>query len=373
MFNIDSSRSLSLYVHIPFCRRKCLYCGFYSLPGCSASEVSAFTAKMGAEIDALAGYLQKPFDTVFFGGGNPGVLGVKDLYALAEKCCRFGRPREFSMEINPESLDASFSPVFDYVDRLSVGVQSLSEKNLAVLGRNSSLHETLAGIETSQKLREKYSFSLNYDLICAVPGTETSGIDDISRLFSLGSFDHLSLYSLIVEEGTPLADLVDPMDDDLVADELEKNWAELENRGMEHYEVSNFCFPGRECRHNLAYWRMDQYFGLGPGAASTVFSPYSRVECSPDLDSYLAGPHFSGYGVEELGRKEAFEEWAIMGLRTRFGLSRDECLSRFGFSLPVLSYPGFVDDGVSFRPQGQGFLLADGAAQYVVETVFELL
>lgn len=373
MFEIDRSRPASLYVHIPFCSRKCAYCAFYSLPGRPSETIDACARKLALEIEDLASWIGRPFETVYFGGGNPGLLGPRNLLALARACCRQGRPREFTVEINPETLGPWIVPSLELVTRLSVGIQSLDGRVLGILGRNSSLGQTLDGLLLSQRLREETGVDLSYDLICCVPGAAGEGERDLERLFGLADIDHLSLYALTPERGTPLGDAVAGgrmamASDDEQADILLGLWERIEARGLRHYEVSNFARPGRECRHNLVYWRLGQYVGLGPGAASTVQGPYRRIECPRDLGLYLGTPPWAGYEEERLGREEEFEEWALMGCRIAEGLSSEVCQRRFGFPLEGLSFPGYSFDGRTFAPGEEGFLLADAAAAYVVDS-----
>jgi oxygen-independent coproporphyrinogen-3 oxidase len=376
LFDIDRTRPLSLYLHIPFCNRKCSYCGFFSKAGCSEAAIDAFASKLVSEIDFISQSLGKPFCTVFIGGGNPGILGEKRLLAIAKACCRWGKPSEFTVEMNPENAGSWLEGPLEYITRLSIGVQSLDQKVLDILGRNSSALDTLRGIEESQRLKQRCGFSLNYDFICCVPGCRESSVQDLKKIRELARFEHLSLYSLMVEPKTVMGIRAEkgefsPVGDDDQADELEMLWDLLESSGMEHYEVSNFAAgPDHECLHNKVYWNMGQYLGLGPGAASTLYSPYTRVECLSNVDQYINSPLFSGYRTEALGRIQQMEEWAIMGCRTRYGLGSDDCLARFGVRLPsFLEYPGFTYDGSFFRPGREGFLLADGAASYVLDAL----
>lgn len=324
------------------------------------------------ELKELVKSYPAPFHTVFIGGGNPGMLSGEDLLELCRQCTRRGRPMEFSIEINPESIGSWIEPSLEYIDRISMGIQTLDSRTLSILGRNTSLSDTLAGIEISQKLRRKHDVSINYDFITCVPGIEPLQSEkDIERIFQLADFDHLSLYALQIEQGTQIDRMVRskelvPMDDDDQASLLSYLWSLFHNRGMQHYEVSNFAFNGHRCLHNMVYWDMGQYFGLGPGAASTVYSPYGRIECNPDLEAYVQSPPWSGYTSTALSKVEQFEEWAIMGCRTVLGLSSEDCMNRFGFALPELQYPGFSMSNGVFCPENDGFLLSDGAAAYVV-------
>ena len=165
--SFDFSSDTSLYIHVPFCTSKCSYCAFYSVPGCHDEEMDAFTDKVVSEIEIINEKMgKKAYVTAFIGGGNPGCLGPERLGKIAEAVCRNGRPGEFSTEMNPESLNEAFFPLFENCfTRLSMGVQSLDSKALAFLGRNSDLDSTIRGLQLSQKLHSQFKTDLSYDLI----------------------------------------------------------------------------------------------------------------------------------------------------------------------------------------------------------------
>lgn len=371
--------SLSLYLHIPFCRSKCHYCGFYSRRCPSRDTLERYIQVLCAQIEAVNRLWERPFSTVYIGGGNPGLIDGDALYRLSRLCCTNGRPVEFSMECNPEDTDSHIEPSLEFINRLSVGVQSLNPAALEFLGRNATLKDTIRGMDRATDLRERYGTALNFDLITCVPGFENASDDDIRSVCADYTPEHLSLYSLTLEEGTVLgsrlkAGLLQPLSDDEQADILLRQWRLLGEMGYAHYEVSNFAREGSMCEHNLRYWQVVPWIGLGAGASSTLDEPYRRIECAPDFGDFCGKPLFWTYTAEKLARKQQLEEWVMMGLRTAAGLDSEECLRRFGFRLPDdLTFRGYRMLNGSFRPDEEGFLLADAAAIYTVGRLEDLL
>lgn len=354
----------SLYVHIPFCKRKCRYCAFYSVP--CADFMEPYVDRLVSEIRRASRLFRKPFPTAYIGGGNPGCLSPSAFMRICEAICENGRPQELTAEMNPESMKDLPGSAFDYISRLSLGIQSLSEQGLGLLGRNSSLEETQGGLETALKLREKHGFSLNLDLICCRGCDGGSSAEDLEKAMGYES-DHISLYELTLEGHSPLSrDFekgIHKRDEDS-SDELLGLWRALEKRGYEHYEVSSFALEGRRCLHNLRYWNLESYLGLGSAAASTAQGRSSyRIESPCDAAGYAEGEAFSGYIATPLTKAEEAEEYAIMRLRTSDGLDLGAYSDRFGKE-PVFPKVGHmsIENGV-FRPEGdEGMLLGDFAA-----------
>ncbi len=312
----DYNAPLSLYLQIPFCTSKCSYCAFYSKSGVSCEEKHNYVLNLVSQIDELVSRMDGPFYTAFIGGGNPGCLTPEDLLLICRSVCRKGRPAEFTTEMNPESLSEYHAPCFEYLNRLSMGVQSLDEKALTFLGRNSDLKSTLRGIELSVKMKEKQDFRLSYDMITCLPPFHDAK-DDVARLLALAPVNHLSLYALTVEEGTPLfsgasnCGLPDP---DRQADILYGLWDFLSSKGFDHYEVSNFAREGEVSLHNMVYWDYGQYAGLGETAHSRAFKD-GRVTAFEIRNSAPVR--------EDLNPQQAVEEAVIMGLRHKKGLDLD--------------------------------------------------
>lgn len=378
--HIDLNRDLSLYVHIPFCTKKCSYCAFFSRCNIDDFVIDSYVNKLCSEIQEVKDYYQRPFSTVFIGGGNPGLLKKDQLLKL---CKTIGIADEFTIECNPENVNEHLYDSLEFVNRISIGVQSLDEKLLKKLGRNSDLNSTIKGINESQILRDRFKTKINYDLICCVPRFPNENVVDwhqdrnLERLFSMASFDHLSLYSLTVEEKTIMENLVKKgelieLSEDEQVKELLLLWEKIEDRGFEHYEVSNFAKnEDSECKHNLNYWRLNQYIGLGCSAASTLFNPYARIEATANIKEYVNNSLLSTYSIEELSQKEQIEEYLLMSLRTKYGINKTEFKRRFGFEVGKLQFIDFIDSKEYFKPNQKGYLIADAAVDYCLDTLFD--
>ena len=317
-----------------------------------------------------------PYETAFIGGGNPGCLGAERLSAIAGAVCINGRPSEFSVEMNPESLDEAFFPLFGKCfTRISMGVQSLDEKALSFLGRNADLQSTRRGLELSQKLREE-GCTVSYDLITCL-GEWHDELSDVKALVENYSPDHLSVYALTLEEGTALNRKKPKLpDEDEQYAILNRVWNYLNEQGFEHYEVSNFAKPGFRCRHNCRYWAYEQYLGLGPGAASTAFSEdgsVHRFSFRPDVDSYASQEPLTGFDREDLSSSEAVEELVLMGLRYKGGLDlgRLENMANMHLDSGFLNkVRGFsVSDG-RLVPDDEGLMTADAAAEAIIGQLY---
>ena len=334
----------SLYLHLPFCTASCAYCAFYSEPKTHWKGLwPAYVERMRKEIrHARAKY--GSFDTIFLGGGNPCSLPPEALVSMLEDA---GESRETTIEMNPESLTDAYEPLFGdgLVSRVSMGVQSLDEKTLRTLGRASTRNQTLEGVARLGYFQKKYHIAVNFDLIACVPGqTIADSVEDVGRLLSLSNPDHLSLYCLTLEPGTALERRVRkgqirmPGEDEQ-ADCLYTLWEYLEKNRYEHYEVSNFAKDGAYCIHNLHYWHLDPYVGLGSHAAGReprIDGRMDATETSQDLRQYAEGPVGSGYTSEHLTRQEECEEYLLTGLRTKWGIDKARFLSRFGCSFDNL-------------------------------------
>lgn len=380
--SFDFSRDLSLYIHVPFCISKCAYCAFYSVAGCSDDLMDAYIQRLLTEINAVNERMDgRPCVTAFIGGGNPGCLGPERLGRIAEAVCANGRPSEFSTEMNPESLTPEFFPLFrSCFTRMSMGVQSLDPQALRFLGRNTDPEQTLRGMELAQKLRTETGCSLNYDLITCL-GDWHDEMADVRKMVDGYHPDHLSVYALTLEEGTPLErrkpELPDP---DAQYGILKGIWSFLEAEGYEHYEVSNFARAGHRCRHNCRYWDYRQYMGIGPGAASTAFDRENNVtrhDFPHSVHKWCKGLPFSGAQSEKLTRQEACEELVLMGLRHKDGLDLDRVIEFLGdcaeediVMKAAENIPGFriespADGPASCRnlvPDEDGLMTADAAA-----------
>ena len=319
----------------------------------------------------------RSYVTAFIGGGNPGCLGPKRLSEIAGAVCKNGRPSEFSVEMNPESLDETYFPLFErYFTRLSMGVQSLDERALEFLGRNADLEKTRRGLELSQKLKDKTRCDLSYDLITCL-GSWHDELKDVRQLVREYPSDHMSVYALTLEEGTPLyrKNPALPSDDEQYGI-LKGIWECLKDLGFEHYEVSNFARPGKRCRHNCRYWAYEQYLGLGPAAASTAFSAdgsVHRYSFRPDVESYNARMPLTGYEEEALSSREAVEELVLMGLRYKGGLDlgRLELMSQKTIDTKQFEgINGFKVINNHLVPEDDGLMVADAAAASILDALY---
>lgn len=338
-------KPLGIYVHIPFCIRKCLYCDFLSAPSDETTRESYVNALL-AEIDAQAP-LYKGFQvhTVFFGGGTPSLLMPEQTAAILERLYqRFSflpeKEMEITLEANPGTLTEEKLRAWRKagVNRLSIGLQSAHDEELKSLGRIHTWKEFLWGYEAAR--RAGFS-NLNIDLMSALPGQSVeSWMDTLENVVELRP-EHISAYSLIIEEGTPFYDWYGPQDAASEKRQMEKRKplpSEEEDRlmyertgeylakgGYGRYEISNYALPGFACRHNLAYWERTDYAGFGLGAAS--LRENVRWSNTAELAEYLA--HAGQTGEETRIKKEMsrlsiqdqMEEFMFLGLRKTEGVS----------------------------------------------------
>lgn len=260
----------SIYVHIPFCHSRCIYCDFYSLPGLRrAAEVADGIV---AEYTARRGELSEPPSTVYFGGGTPSSLPVEILARIVE-ALPLESVTEFTIEANPEDIDAGKVDAWRRmgVNRVSMGIQTLDDAALRRMGRRHSAAQAMEAVDI---IHGAGIDNISVDMIYGLPGlTPERWQEDLRRVLAL-AVDHLSAYCLTYNEGTVLyrqmqQGKVTPADDDTIAAQYEILCRESDGAGFEHYEISNFARPGQRSRHNSAYWNPDsQWLGLGPSAHS---------------------------------------------------------------------------------------------------------
>ena len=382
MFSLPPG-DLSLYLHIPMCKSRCSYCGFYSEPTAVwEGRVASYTERLVSEIDQL-GTRDAPFYTLYIGGGDPANLTVENLRLLLTAAQRAGRPREVTVEVNPESFDESFFPLFEehLVTRLSMGIQTMDQALLSVIGRRTTAADNRRALSLAQEARARYGVDLSIDLMVALPNQTAAGaIRDIETVLSLCEAEHLSLYCLTVEEGTALARQVQDgtvtvADEDGQEAFLRSLWAHLHGLGFEHYEVSNFAKNGRYSRHNCVYWSLDDYLGLGSGAASTIGSFHWQQ--NQDLIGYTEANPFDGYEKEETDTWEQAEEYLMMALRTTWGIDKVRFFERFGldfdrmFSKAVARCEPtwYIDSAQNFAITEDGWMVLD---EILVRLVMEI-
>jgi oxygen-independent coproporphyrinogen-3 oxidase len=318
-----------LYVHFPFCVRKCAYCDFYSLP----DRLDSMEAYIEAVLREAGQYRGLSIRTLYLGGGTPSLLGPRGLSSLMDGLRRIfdlTAVIEATMEANPESVTPELltAALASGIDRLSIGVQSLSDVELAGVGR---IHTASRAIQAVEETLDSGFANVSADLILGLPGQDWQSLMvNLETLVGLG-LPHLSVYCLSIEPGTPLAAFLPPdlPSDDAQADLYAGTVALLDRRGFEHYEISNFALPGHECRHNLNYWRGGEYVGLGPAAASHLEG--RRYTNKADLDAYLRDPTGQVEEVEVLSPPQKAAEEAILRLRLlNEGLDTAELALKYG-------------------------------------------
>ena len=314
-----------LYVHVPFCARKCRYCDFTSLVAPEATH-AAFVRRLAEEARAVAPHVRGGFQTIFIGGGTPSVLSAalwRDLLCALRETFDLSSLVEFTVEANPESVrdDLLEALTEGGVNRLSLGAQTFDAALLDTLGRAHTPTQTVAAVRAA---RRAGFANLNLDLIFALPGqTPKRWRADLDRALALGP-EHLSCYALSWPAGTPLARMREegslaPCAEDTEAAMFEATMDAFAAAGFEHYEVSNFARPGFRCRHNLIYWTGGTWLALGPGAAGHADG--LRWQNAPDLEAYLRSAGGAPLAeVERLDAETRARETIMLGLRLLEGL-----------------------------------------------------
>jgi len=371
---MEAGARAGLYIHVPFCRKKCSYCSFYSFAP-RAEEVRAYVAALRQQIRQLA---QDPavralsFATVFFGGGTPSTLPVEALALVLADCRKLfsikGEAPEITIEVNPGTIDGVGLEQLRRAgfNRLSIGVQSFDDRELRQLGR---IHDRGEALATVAAARAAGFANLSLDLMYALPGQGPRGWQEtLDRALALVP-EHLSLYELTPEEGTVLyrqleQGLVTLPDEETVLLMMAATDLTLAPSPLGRYEISNFAQAGRQCRHNLIYWHNGPYLGLGPGAVS-AFAGQRRATVA-DLGEYcrrVATGQPVWAEVEQLDQETGFRETVIMGLRLLAGVSVARLHRRFGIDLPTYYGPilePLLDQGLVTLVAGRLALTARG-------------
>jgi len=327
----------ALYVHVPFCKSKCPYCDFNSVPFDSRLAKVYIEAMAADLIRSTRG--MRP-QTIYLGGGTPTVLEMpllEQLLTLIDREVDTSGIVEFTTEANPGTIDRQKIELLheNGVNRLSIGVQSFDDGLLETLGRGHTADEA---IEAYQLARATFT-QISIDLIYAVPG-ETPAVwqADLDRAAALGP-EHVSAYCLICEEGTPLAGRVARgevmlVDDDVARDMYDAARTTLPEAGLAQYEISNFARQGCRCKHNITYWRNEPYVGVGPGAAS--YDGHTRLTKLRDVVRYISALQ-AGQSVteheEELPPRKKAAETLMLALRMNEGITTDEFTERAGEDL----------------------------------------
>lgn len=362
------SGGMELYLHIPFCVKKCAYCDFLSFP--SGQELQRqYLKRLMEDIDCMGKeYGDIPVDTIFIGGGTPSVPEsrlIVDLMEHVKRAFQISDGAEISMEANPGTVTREKLKEYRRagINRISFGLQSANDRELKLLGR---IHTWAEFLESFALARECGFTNLNIDLMSALPGqTCESWKDTLKRVTDLEP-EHISAYSLIIEEGTPFGEKYGSEegrkllpDEDSEREMYHETKRFLRECGYERYEISNYAKPGRECRHNIGYWTGVPYLGLGLGASSYMNG--SRFAVSSDMQQYLEEKPGTFTDVEKLTKKDMEEEFFYVGLRMTAGVSLSEFERRFGMSAEEV-YPGLMETFVEEKAaefRGDRFVLTD--------------
>jgi len=378
------TQQLSVYLHIPFCRRCCPYCAFYSIDTAGEQDIAEYPRLLLRELDLKAqdwrGFFLK---SIYFGGGTPSLLPPEEIEwitsEITTKFPPFSDEIEITLETNPGTVDQQRIHDFQKagINRFSVGVQAFNQERLEFLGRIHDLNEIDLALRAVKSLS---NVTLSVDLMAGIP-TETiiSWNRELDQLFSYDP-DCISFYSLTVEEGTRLAqrmyrgeEVYLPPDETVM---LLLHAAErMAENGYHHYEVSNWAKPGRECRQNQHYWQRGLYLGLGPSAHS--FNGSERFWNLADLQRYknaLEAGKRPPYESEKLTGEDHRTEWIYLKLRQSDGLNYAEYADQFseppgywGVMFGKIAERGLGEfDGSHFKPNDHGLLLADEIAARIL-------
>ncbi len=343
------SGGMELYLHMPFCVRKCAYCDFLSFPTDQATQ-NRYAKRLMEDIDVMGEkYGEIPVETIFIGGGTPSVPDsalIAEIMEHVRKAFHVAEDAEVSMEANPGTVTRE--KLTDYrragINRMSFGLQSANDRELKLLGR---IHTWAEFLESFHLARECGFTNLNIDLMSALPGqTCESWKDTLKRVTDLDP-EHISAYSLIIEDGTPFGEKYGSEegrkllpDEDSEREMYHETKRFLRDCGYERYEISNYAKPGRECRHNIGYWTGVPYLGLGLGASS--YMDGCRFTVNSDMKQYLEEKPGMFTDVEKLTKKDMEEEFFYVGLRMTAGVSLSEFERRFGVSAKDV-YPGLME------------------------------
>ena len=329
-----TDRRTGLYIHIPFCKRKCRYCDFCSFTDWESGDFDRYIEAVLAEASDYRGRVGE-ISTVFIGGGTPSLLSPSQMDRLLmglSSACSFSRDCEITAEVNPGTVNADKLRVYRDlgINRLSFGVQSVNENELKSLGRIHTFDDFLS----CYRLARDVGFdNVSVDLMYGIPEQTVRSFEKTLRVISELSPEHISCYGLILEEGTPLYarrdSLVFPSEDE-ECDMYSLACKMLSNSGYEHYEISNYAREGKYCRHNLKYWTDSEYIGLGLTAHS--YFDGKRYGNSTDLGQYISLPQsqYSRGNYTEIAPEDERFEYGMLNLRLKWGISLEDYRLRFG-------------------------------------------
>lgn len=320
---------LGIYIHIPFCVRKCLYCDFLSAPADWQTQ-ERYVKLLLDEIERESvKYRVYSVDTIFFGGGTPSVLPPEQIVGIlntVRTCFRVNKGAEITIEVNPGTVSEEALRRYHLagINRLSIGAQSVLEKELKRLGR---IHTPEQFLQTAASARQAGFDNINVDIMSALPEqTLPDYCQSMEQVLKLQP-EHISAYSLIIEEGTPFYEMPLTLPDEDTDREMYRYTGEiLRENGYHRYEISNYARPGYECRHNTAYWRRYPYVGFGAGAASMVDNVRWK---NSDMITHM----WEKEEIQKLTRSEQMEEFMFLGLRMTAGVDRQGFYRQFAVTI----------------------------------------
>lgn len=332
---MKNREAFEIYVHIPFCKRKCDYCDFVSF-ACEEKNIEGYFNALKNQIEQEKETVgNNPVVSCFFGGGTPSLPDasyISETLCKLKECFSFEEDAEITIEVNPNS--ATYEKLCEYknagINRISIGLQSSNDEELKSLSRLHSYDEFLKTYNDARRARFD---NVNIDIMSAIPGQTLESYRETLEKVALLSPEHISAYSLILEEGTPFFERYKDgsglPDEDIEREMYYMTKSLLAEYGYRRYEISNYSKPGYECRHNLGYWERRRYIGFG--IASSSFVCNKRFTCHSDLKSYIKGDYTKE--TELLSKEDCMSEFMFLGLRCCAGVSASEFFENFGVSL----------------------------------------
>lgn len=362
---VGENQELGIYIHIPFCVKKCAYCDFLSFP--AGEELKKIYAT--SLIREIRSYAPAAADmkvtSIYLGGGTPSLMPPRMLRSIFEAVYsnyRVDKRAEVTMEMNPGTVSPGILPVVcEYVNRVSLGAQSANDDELKLLGRIHRWRDTVRSVEL---LRKAGIGNLNLDLMMGIPGQTLRSYEETLKQVITLKAEHVSAYSLILEEGTEFYRMNSEGTLILPPEEEERDMyaltrSMLERAGYRQYEFSNYARTGFRCRHNVRYWKRGSYLGFGIGAASLFKG--SRWRNTPGIDEYSGAGGDPGRIIsemEQLDRRSEIEEHMFLGLRMTEGVTEEEFEALFSLSMRDVYGPQME------RQIDEGLLATDGKGRY---------
>lgn len=325
-----SGKNLGIYIHIPFCNRKCPYCSFYSITP-NELAIKNYVNKVCENIKAWGNSLCHTVDTIYIGGGTPSSINshfIADIILTIKESFRHDL-KEITIEVNPCNHNLIDFELLNNigVNRVSIGAQSLNPSELKLLGRKHNVSDIIL---TIKKCRKNNINNLSLDLMIGIPNQDSKSLTNSLEFCVEQKIPHVSCYILKVEENTPyfyMKDTIPFLNDDEQSDLYELMCEKLKKSGYNHYEISNFCLENYQSKHNLKYWQCKEYLGIGPSAHS--FIDGERFYYKNSINDFL-----SGCEIVKDGNGGSIEEYCMLALRLSSGLDNSEFLKKFNCNIP---------------------------------------